>query len=206
MGGGLASAKLRTGNPMASNPVTKVTEEEYLAFDRASEFRNELLDGEIVAMSGGSMSHARLGMSISNQLYNALQGSDCETFASDFRVRVSPRMYTYPDAIVVCGKPLLADGRKDTLLNPRVIIEVLSPSTEHYDRGMKFQNYRAIESLQDYILVSQDQIRIEQFTRGDARSWTLRDYQSAGETLRIESVGVSIPIARIYERVELPSE
>ncbi len=192
---------------MASNPVTKVAEEEYLAFDRASEFRNELLDGEIVAMSGGSMDHARLGMSISNQLYNArLQGSDCETFASDFRVRVSSRMYTYPDAIVVCGKPLLADGRKDTLLNPRVIVEVLSPTTEHYDRGLKFQYYRAMESLQDYILVSQDQIRIEQFTRGDARSWTLRDYQSVEETLRIESVGVSIPIARIYERVELPSE
>jgi Uma2 family endonuclease len=182
------------------------TEEEYLAFDRASEYRNELLDGEIVAMSGGSMSHARLGMSISNQLYNALQGSDCETFASDFRVRVSSRIYTYPDAIVVGGKPLLADGRKDTLLNPTVIVKVLSPSTEHYDRGLKFQYYRAMESLQDYILVSQDQIRIEQFTRGDVRSWTLRDYQSVGETLRIESVGVSIPIARIYERVELPSE
>jgi Uma2 family endonuclease len=183
-----------------------VTEEQYLAIDRASEFRNELLDGEIVPMSGGGLRHAQVKGGMVGQLYIALQGSDCEAFTSNFRVRVSSRIYTYPDAIVVCGKPLLADGRKDTLLNPRVIVEVLSPSTEHYDRGLKFQYYRAMESLQDYILVSQDQIRIEQFTRGDARSWTLRDYQSVGETLRIESVGVSIPIARIYERVELPSE
>jgi Uma2 family endonuclease len=191
---------------MASSPITKVTAEEYLALDRAAEFRSEFLDGEIVAMSGGSMRHARLGGSMYGQLYNALQGSDCEAFGSDFRVRVSPRMYTYPDVIVVCGKAVLADERQDILLNPAVIVEVLSPSTEHYDRGVKFQYYRGIESLQDYILVAQDQIRIEHYTRRDARTWTLRDYQSSKESLVIESIGVSVPLARIYERIEFPSE
>ena len=104
-------------------------------------------------------------------------------------------MYTYPDLTVVCGKPLLADERQDILLNPTVIFEVLSPSTEYYDRGVKFQHYRAIESLTDYILVAQDQVRIEQYTRGEANTWTLRDYQTASETLLIESIGVSLPLA-----------
>jgi Uma2 family endonuclease len=191
---------------MASSPVTKVSAEEYLALDRAAEFRSEFLDGEIIAMSGGSVRHARLGGSIYAQLYNALQGSDCEPFNSDFRVGVSSRMYFYPDVIVVCGKPALADERQDILLNPTVIVEVLSPSTEHYDRGVKFQCYRGIESLRDYILVAQDQIRIEQYTRGEANTWTLRDYHDIGETLLIESVRVSLPLARIYERIELPTE
>ncbi len=191
---------------MASNAVTKVTEEQYLAIDRAAEFRSEFIDGEIVAMSGGSMRHARLGASLLAQFYLALQGSQCEAFGPDFRVRVSPRMYTYPDVTVVCGKPMLADERQDILLNPTVIVEVLSPSTEHYDRGVKFQHYRSIESLQDYILVSQDQIRVEQYTRVQAHTWTFREYQSSDETLLIESAGISVPIARIYERVDLSSE
>ena len=96
----------------------------------------------------------------------------------------------------------MADERQDILLNPTVIFEVLSPSTEYYDRGVKFQHYRAIESLQDYILVAQDQIRIEQYTRGETNTWTLRDYQAASEILLIESIGVSLPLARIYERIE----
>jgi Uma2 family endonuclease len=109
-------------------------------------------------------------------------------------------MYTYPDLTVVCGKLLLADDSQDILLNPKVIFEVLSPSTEYYDRGVKFRRYREIESLTDYILVDQDQARIEQFTRGQSHTWTFRDYQDASEILVIESIGVSLPIARIYER------
>jgi hypothetical protein len=108
---------------VASNPVTKATAEEYLALDRAAEFRSEFLDGEIVAMSGGSMRHTRLASNLFGQLYVALQGSVCEPFNPDFRVRVSSRMYSYPDATVVCGKPLLADDRQDILLNPTAIFE-----------------------------------------------------------------------------------
>ena len=191
---------------MASSPVTKVTAEEYLALDRAAEFRSEFLDGEIVAMSGGRMRHAQLGGSVFGQIYGALQGSACQAFGSDFRVRVSSRMYVYPDVIVVCGKPILADERQDILLNPTVIVEVLSPSTEKYDRGIKLQRYRGIESLRDYILVAQDQVRVEQYTRAEDHAWAFRDYQSPQESLVMESIGVSVPLARIYERIEFPSE
>ncbi|MGP0070402.1 MAG: Uma2 family endonuclease [Bryobacteraceae bacterium] len=191
---------------MASNPVTKVSAEEYLALDRAAEFRSEFLDGEIVAMSGGSLRHSGLQIDLAVTVQTALQGTSCQVFSADLRVRVSSRMYTYPDLTVVCGKPMLADERQDILLNPTVIFEVLSPSTEYYDRGVKLRHYRSIDSLQDYILVSQDQIRIEQYTRRDANTWTFRDYQGPSETLLIESVGVSPPLARIYERIEFPAE
>jgi len=191
---------------MASNPVTKVTEEEYLTIDRAAEVRSEFFDGEMFAMSGGSMRHARLQANITGELHATLRGSDCQAFTSDFRVRVSPgRMYAYPDVTVVCGKPLLVDERQDILVNPAVIFEVLSPSTEYYDLGVKFRRYRAIESLKDYILVNQDEIRIEQYTRGDANTWTLRDYQRPEEELRIDSIGVSLALGRIYDRIELPN-
>ena len=191
---------------MASSPITKVTAEEYLALDRAAEFRSEFIDGDIIAMSGGSVRHARLQINLALEVETALRGTACQTLSADLRVRVSPRMYTYPDLTVVCGKLRLADERQDILLNPKVIFEVLSPSTENYDRGVKFRYYREIESLTDYILVDQDQARIEQFSRGDGHTWTFHDYKDASEILLIQSIGVSIPISRIYERVELPSE
>jgi len=191
---------------MASNPITKVTAEEYLAMDRAAEFRSELLDGEIIAMSRGSMRHSELGANLIGEVRAALRKTQCRTFTSDFRVRVSSRVYTYPDVTVVCGKPLLADDRGDILLNPTAIFEVLSPSTEYYDRIVKFQHYRGIESLQDYILVAQDQVRIEQYTRGEANTWTIRDYLNAEQVLAIPSIGVSLPLAAIYERIEFPAE
>jgi Uma2 family endonuclease len=191
---------------MASNPITKATAEEYLALDRAAEFRSEFLDGEIVAMSGGSMRHSGLKVNLYGEVRAALRGTSCRVFDSDLRVRVSPRMYTYPDLTVVCGKPKLADEHEDILLNPRVIFEVLSPSTEYHDRGVKFRRYREIESLTDYILVDQDQTRIEQFTRGDANTWTLHDYQRVDEVLLIASIGVSLPLASIYEGIAFPSE
>jgi Uma2 family endonuclease len=183
-----------------------MTAEEYLALDRAAEFRSEFLDGEIIAMSGGSMRHSGLGANIIGQLHAVLLKTDCRTFTSDFRVRVSPRMYTYPDLTVVCGDLKLDAERGDNLLNPTAIFEVLSPSTEYYDRIVKFQRHRGIESLQDYILVAQDEIRIEQYTRRDANTWTVRDYLNAEEVLAIPSIGVSVPLAAIYDRIEFPAE
>jgi Uma2 family endonuclease len=115
-------------------------------------------------------------------------------------------MYTHPDLTIACGKPLPPDEHEGILLNPTVIFEVLSPSTEHYDRGVKFRRYREIESLTDYILVNQDQARIEQFTRGDANTWTLHDYQRTDDVLLIASIGVSLPLATIYEGIEFPPE
>jgi Uma2 family endonuclease len=189
---------------MASHSITKLTEEQYLALDRAAEFKSEYFDGEMFGMSGGSMEHARLQKNITGELYNALRESDCEPFGSDFRVRVSSRMYTYPDVSVVCGKPALADDHQDVLLNPVAIFEILSPSTETYDRGLKFKRYRSIASLQDYILVNQTEIRIEHYTRQANNLWILRDYQSLEEEMTISSIAVSLPLGRIYDRVEFP--
>jgi Uma2 family endonuclease len=189
---------------VASHSVTKLTEEQYLAIDRAAEFKSEYFDGEMFAMSGGSMQHARLQSNFSGELYNALRGSHCEPFGPNFRVRISSRAYAYPDVSVVCGKPLLADDRQDVLLNPVVIVEVLSPSTENYDRGLKLQHYRTIATLQDYILVDQAEVRIEQYTRQENNLWTLRDYLSLDEQLTVSSIGVSLSMRRIYDRVEFP--
>jgi Uma2 family endonuclease len=125
-------------------------------------------------------------------------------FGSDFRVRVSRRMYTYPDVSVVCGKALLADERQDVLLNPAAIFEILSPSTEQYDRGVKFRQYRTIDSLKDYVLVDQDQVRIEQYSRETDNTWTLHDHEKLEDELKLAFMGVSLPLGRIYDRVELP--
>jgi Uma2 family endonuclease len=187
---------------VATQPVTKLTEEEYLARERAAEYKSEYFDGEMFAMSGASMQHGRLERNLIAEITVALRGGPCEAFTSNLRVRVSGRLYTYPDVSVVCGEPLLADKEHDVLLNPTAIFEILSPSTEKYDRGLKLQHYRTIATLQDYILVDQDQIRIEQYTRQDANVWTLRDYQRLEDELPLASIGISLPLARIYDRVE----
>lgn len=190
---------------MASHSVTKLTEEQYLAMDRAAEFKSEFFDGEMFAMSGGSMQHARLQRNLTTVISNAVGGGQCEAFGSDFRVRISSRMYVYPDISIVCGKPLLADNRQDVLLNPIVIIEVISPSSEKYDRGTKLQQYRTLGSLQEYILVEQGEVRIDQYTRQENNLWTLRDYQSLDEEMTLPSIGVSLSLGRIYDRVEFPA-
>ena len=183
-----------------------MTEQQYLAFDRAAEFRHEFLDGEIVPRLGANILHATVQMDLICELHASLRGTACEVFGSDLRVRVSPLIYTYPDLTVVCGKALVADEHEDILLNPAVIFEIVSPSTEFYDRGVKFRRYREVESLQDYILVGQDQFRIEQYTRGGANTWTLHDYQRPGDLLQIASIGISLTLAAIYERIEFPAE
>ena len=190
---------------MAANPVTKLTEQQYLEIERAAEAKHEFLDGQMYAMSGASMRHSTVGGNIFAELRSILRGGNCKAINSDLRVRVSERLYTYPDVSVVCGKPVLADEHQDTLLNPIVIFEVLSPSTEKYDRGLKFQLYRTNESLREYILVSQDSFRVEQYVRQDATTWTLRDYASINGELRMDSIGASLPLHRIYEGVEFES-
>ena len=190
---------------MASHPVAKLTEEQYLALDRAAEFKSEFLDGEMFAMSGGSMRHTDLQSNIQGELFAALRNGTCRVHGSDFRIRVSSRMYTYPDISVVCGTRVLADDRQDVLLNPAVIFEVLSPSTESYDRGTKLELYRTIAALQDYILVSQSEVRIAQYTRQENNLWLLRDYESLDDVLNIPSIGVSLPLRAVYNRVEFPA-
>jgi len=188
---------------VASNPVSKLTEEQYLAIERAAEFKSEFVDGEMFAMAGASRSHVRIQQNLAVALDAALRGRRCEAFGSDMRIKVSGRAYLYADASVACDA-MTADEQDDNLTNPVVIFEVLSPSTEKYDRRLKFQRYRSIDSLKDYILVNQKEVRIEQFTRQPNGIWTLRDYAGPDEELKIDSIGVAIPIHRIYERVNIP--
>jgi len=190
---------------MASNPVSKLTEEQYLTIERAAEFKSEFLDGVMYAMSGGSPRHSTLAINIQSELRAMLRGSQCKPYNSDLRVRVSSRMYAYPDVSVVCGKLQLADDQKDNLLNPIVIFEVLSPSTEQYDRGVKFQLYRTIQSLREYVLVDQTKAQVEQYIYQDASTWILRDHQGLDAELKLDSIGASLPLRLIYDGVDFES-
>ncbi|MBL8234403.1 MAG: Uma2 family endonuclease [Bryobacterales bacterium] len=189
---------------MASIPVTRLTEEQYLAIERSAENRSEFFQGEMFAMSGGSANHARLA----GDLYRALgshTGTHCECFIADMRVRVAPSgLYTYPDVSVVCGEPRFLDATNDTLLNPVVIVEVLSPSTESYDRGKKFKLYRELASLREYVLVAQDAMSVEVFAKDEQGRWVLTEYSKPEEVVRLSSVDFAMPLAELYARVQLP--
>ena len=188
---------------MASNPVSKISEEEYLAIDRAAEFRSEFIDGEIFAMSGGTLLHSLIQGNLFAELHLALRTSPCRPFGSDSRVRVSSRACVYPDVTVVCGQQQPFDDHDDILTKPVAIFEVLSPSTEKYDRGLKSRLYRSIDSLRDHVLVDQEQVWVEQYSRQENGIWTLREYGSPDEELKIEFIGVAIPLRRIYERTSI---
>ena len=188
---------------MASNPISKLTEEQYLALDRAAKSRSEFVHGEMFAMAGASMSHLRLQQNLAGELHVSLRGTRCEAFGSACRIRVSREAYVYADVSAACG-PVMADEHDDILTNPVAIFEVISPSTEKYDRGLKIQLYRTIDSLKEYILVNQEQARIERYTRQPDGTWSLHDYVGPDAELKIDSIGVAIPLRRIYERVNIP--
>ncbi len=182
----------------------KMSPEEYLAFERASEFKYEYFNGEIFAMTGAGVNHNRIASNIHYALRNQLNGRPCDVFLNDMRVKVQEiDKYTYPDVVVSCGDLELEDREFDTLLNPIVIIEILSNSTEIYDRGKKFAHYRLIPSLQEYVLVSQYHCQVEQFVRGDDGVWRLFEpYTEINESFKIEAVDCKLPLSDIYFRVE----
>jgi Uma2 family endonuclease len=185
---------------LSKNTPTRMTEEEYLAFERASDIKHEYLNGEIFAMSGASENHNLICLYTGAALASALRGKPCRAYPSDMRVKAG-RLYTYPDLLIVCGQSQLADDKIDTLLNPVVIIEVLSPSTEIYDRGKKFQHYREIESLREYILVSQDNPHVEHFRRQEDNAWLYTDTSGLEAHITLESVGCTLALADMYEQV-----
>src|SRR5262249_3628341 len=150
---------------MASLPIQRITPEEYLRLERSADFKSEYISGEMVAMSGASFPHGVIVNNVSGELYSQLKGRSCQTITNDMRVHWGAA-FLYPDVVVVCGKPeLVKDGHLDNLTNPSVIIEVLSPSTENYDRGLKFMRYGQIPTLTNYILIAQDEPRIDHFIR-----------------------------------------
>jgi len=187
----MGQAALRTG----------LSEQDYLAFERAAEERHEYADGEIFAMSGGTWEHSLIASNINGELRSALREQRCTAHGSDMRIHIpSTGRYTYADAMVVCGEPVFTDDVRDTVINPVVIVEVLSDSTEKYDRGDKFEQYQAIASLRDYVLVSQKKVRIEHFRKQADGTWVLRTV-GAGERVVLESVGCELAVDLAYLKV-----
>jgi Uma2 family endonuclease len=190
---------------MSSQPKTYLTPEEYLAIERRNEYKSEYVDGEMVAMTGASRRHNLINVNIVGEVSRQLRGRQCEAYASDMRVRVpSTRSYVYPDVVVVCGEPQLEDDYLDTLLNPTVLVEVLSESTERYDRGRKFGFYRTIESLAEYVLVAQDECRVEQYAKQPDGRWLLTDHRSPEDVVELASIQYTLRLSEIYEKVALP--
>jgi len=187
----MGQAALRTG----------MSEEDYLAFERASEEKHEYADGEIFAMSGGTLEHSQVSANIIRELGNALSGRGCRVLTSDMRIKVpATGRYVYPDGSVVCARPEFVDETRDTLVNPRVIVEVLSDSSEAYDRGDKFAGYRSIASFHEYIVASQKEPRIEVFTRQPDESWMLRIH-GPGERVTLRSLECALDVDRVYADV-----
>lgn len=187
---------------MSSGPKRRWTEAEYLAFERASHEKHELIDGEIVAMSGASENHNLIATSTLSSLFTQLRKGSCKIYPSDMRVRVGKyRQYTYPNMSIVSGKPIFADDQKDTLLNPTAIIEVHSPSTEGYDRGDKFALYRTLNTLQEYTLISQNRVRIERYVRQPDNQWLLSEIQQLDDRMELTSVGCTLTADDVYEHI-----
>ena len=189
---------------MSSQPTSYLTPDEYLAIERRAAYKSEYIDGAIVAMTGASRRHNLIAFNLAREIGRQLKGRPCEGYASDMRVRVpSTRLYTYPDVVVVCGEPQFEDEHVDTLLNPTLIIEVLSESTELYDRGKKFGFYRTVESLTEYLLVAQDECRVEQYVKQPDGRWLLSDYRSPGDVVELASVGCKLALSEVYDKVIL---
>lgn len=192
---------------MASVPRPLLTPEEYLARERRADFKSEYYRGEMFAMAGASIAHTRIKDNMARKMGNQLEGGPCAVFTSDLRVKVSPTgLYTYPDVVVVCGDPQVEDQQNDTLLNPRVIVEVLSDSTEQYDRGKKFRHYREIESLQEYVLVAQDEPLFERYVRQADGSWTITTFADPKKTFEFSTIPVVLTFAEVYAGVKFRTE
>ncbi len=180
---------------------TIFTPEEYITSERKATVKSEYISGQIFAMSGASLAHTRITADIVTELNIQLRGRECEVVSNDMRVKTGPKgAYFYPDVVVFCGEPRFENNVFDTLLNPILVIEVLSPSTEVYDRGEKFRHYQELTSLQEYILVSQDRVRVEQY-RLTQTQWVQTEFQLPEDLLPLVSIGCELPLGDIYRRV-----
>ena len=182
------------------------SDEEYLAFEREAEEKHELIDGEIVAMAGASREHNLIGVNVSSELHFRLKGKNCEIYANDMRVRMKSGHYGYPDVVVVCDKPNFADDEFDVLLNPLVVVEVLSKSTRFRDKTEKLKTYQKMESIREILLIEQTEPRIEHYIKQTPNQWLLRIYENLGEMIVLESLKCELPVAEIYAQIEFEKE
>lgn len=191
---------------MSALPKRRFTQEEYLALELQAEYKSQYVAGEIFAMAGAQPEHVALVTGIAAMLYQRFRGRPCQVYSADLRVRVKPgELWTYPDVAALCGEPRF-DRSADpaSLLNAQVIFEVLSPSTEAFDRGDKFARYRRLESLSDYVLVSSVRMRVEHFVRQPGDHWLLTEYNQPHHALPLAGVECELPLSEIYERVSFP--
>jgi Uma2 family endonuclease len=189
---------------MASAPQRWITEEEYLAAERAAVRKSEYFDGRVFVMAGATEAHNLIVGNLIQRLKNQLEQRECRVYPSDMRVKSPRGLYTYPDVVVVCGSPKFRDDVFDTLLNPTVIIEVLSESTEAYDRGAKWEQYSGIESLKHYVLVSSDHARVDLYTRNTQGNWEYIGVDDLQKSAVLSAIGCELPLNGIYRQVEFP--
>jgi Uma2 family endonuclease len=188
---------------MATQPKDRLTPEEYLVRERLAPTKSEYYRGEVFAMAGASERHNLIVTNLVASLVTSLRGRNCRVYSSDMRVLVSDTaLYTYPDVVVVCGKPILADAKGDVLTNPVLLVEVLSESTKDYDRGGKFHQYIRIPSLQEYLTVSQAEMMIDDSVRQADNSWLMRELVPANGKVSIQSLGIELDFAEVYDQVE----
>jgi Uma2 family endonuclease len=191
---------------MSSQPKTYITPEEYLAMERKAEYKSEYFNGEMFAMAGASERHVLIVTNVVAELRRQLKGRPCNVYSTDLRLRVSPTgLYTYPDVIVVCGQAQFADNQKDMLLNPTLIVEVLSESTKDYDRGGKFEQYRSLASLSEYILIDQEKHHLEHFVRQPDNRWLLAETNRIEDTISLSSISCTLALDEVYDKVAMPA-
>jgi Uma2 family endonuclease len=190
---------------MCALPRHYLTPQEYLEIERQAETKSEYLHGEVFSMAGASFAHTTISFNMLVLLAPQLKQKSCMARGSDLRVKVPPTgLYAYPDIVIICGRPQFEDRQKDTLVNPTVIFEILSRSTEGYDRGEKFANYRTLESLTDFIMISQYRPLVEHYARQPDETWLLTSYEGLKAVLLLPSIGCELPLADIYDKVEWP--
>jgi Uma2 family endonuclease len=195
------------GKAMSSQRTTLLTPEEYLEIERKAEWKSEYFQGEMFAMAGASFAHVVIVGNLGRELGNRLEAGPCGVYSSELRLRVAPNgLYTYPDLMVICGEPQFADDRRDTVVNPVLIVEVLSESTEAYDRGKKFEQYRSLPSLREYLLVAQDAPRIEQWICQPDDHWLRAEASGRDASIRLASIDCVLPLAKIYNKIEWTAE
>ena len=185
----------------------QMSETDYLELERTSDTKHEFYNGEVVAMAGASRRHNAISMAISSSLYTQVVDRPCEVYQGDMRVKAERlKSYTYPDVVVVCGEPILEEDIFDTLLNPTLLVEVLSPGTEKDDRGKKFRAYRDIASFKEYLIVSQDSSHIEHYRRQADGTWLLIDAIGLGATITLSSIDCLLALADVYRKVTFDSD
>lgn len=180
------------------------TEEEYLAQERTANHKSELINGRICAMAGAGEPHVVATGNVFAELRAQFRGRSCLVYSSEMRVRVNATgLYTYPDVVAVCGEPVFLDDHRDTLLNPTVIVEILSPSTEAYDRGEILEHYGRLPSIRDILFVSQDRVRVEHFVR-ETGGWHFTEYTHLADEVQIDSIEAALAVREIYDKVNFP--